>query len=770
MLFLIKKTAIAVLKLIGRLSLFGVKPVPNRNLQKTADLGWLATNNYPQFNLNSTRFKKGWYLIEVCVDHADNGHHQAKLYPDFGHGHEEALAINLPLRPHRMTSRVFYLADDSRSLRFDPVERPGVFFVRHFYLARLPKFIVKHKLFKRIKHLHADYAGWSSASLISHMQDTVRNTLQNTAIDALQAEKPDFYRQALSIYNQTFAFCNRPESYKYWVQQVEQPQILKAINTLLPAQFLPRISILVACFNTRDERIEKCIESVMAQHYQNWELCIVDDASTETAHLKTIQQYQARDRRIKLSQRHARGFFSQAGNQALAMSNGDFCLFLDPNDTLSPQALVFVVDTINKHTDLAMIYADEDKIDEQDQRHEPHFKPDWNPDLLFNINYVGHGVLFKISRLKQVGGLRLGFEGSEDYDLLLRYTAGLSAKQIVHIHCILYHWRTSDHLLPDNSATKTIQASENALKDYFGQHHPLVKVKRAKLHNTIRIQWPIIQPPRVSLLIPTRDGFEVLKPCVQSILEKTKYHNYEILILDNQTHCKKTQDLFENLTCLHDNIKVIAWNNPFNYSAINNFGVKLAEGEIIGLINNDIEVISENWLTEMVSHAIRPDIGCVRAKLYYPNNTIQHAGVILGIDGVAGHAHKYFARNDAGYFGRLQLIQNTSAVTGACLLVRKSVYLQVGGLDETNLPVAFNDVDFCLKVREAGYRNLFTPYAELYHHESVSRGSADTRAKNKRFAREMRFIKVKWKNALHHDPAYNRNLTLDHENFTLRSY
>jgi GT2 family glycosyltransferase len=292
---------------------------------------------------------------------------------------------------------------------------------------------------------------------------------------------------------------------------------------------------------------------------------------------------------------------------------------------------------------------------------------------------------------------------------------------------------------------------------------------RAGQHaNTYRVAWPLPSPqPLVSLLVPTRDKLHLLQPCVDAILKLTSYPHFELLILDNQSTCSQTLAYMHDVSKQDPRVRVLRWDAPFNYSAINNFGVANARGSVIGLVNNDIEPINPEWLEEMVRQVCRPDIGCVGAKLYYPNDTIQHAGVVLGIGGVAGHAQKYFNRNALGYFGRLHLAHNVSAVTGACLLVRKAVYQQVGGLDEEHLKVSFNDVDLCIKVREAGYRNLFTPYAELYHHESVSRGPNDTRAKRAVADAEAQFMRQKWGKLLDTDPCYNPNLTLVHEDFSL---
>jgi len=359
--------------------------------------------------------------------------------------------------------------------------------------------------------------------------------------------------------------------------------------------------------------------------------------------------------------------------------------------------------------------------------------------------------------------------------MILRASLHAEEKNILHIPWVLYHWRMWERSTALSPETKeyTEKASIKVLEDYLkAKGVEGAKVKRGKLPNTYRVIYPIPDPPpKVSIIIPTKDKINLLKNCVMSILkktEKTDYPNYEILIIDNASTEEETFKFYDYLKKDFNNIRILEYNKPFNFSAICNFGVKNAKGELVLLLNNDTEVINREWLTEMVMHAIRPEIGCVGAKLYYPDGTIQHAGVILGLGGVAGHSHKHFPKDHPGYMKRLMIVQNVSAVTGACLMVKKDIYEEVGGMDEENLKVAFNDVDFCLKVREAGYRNLWTPYAELYHHESKSRGYEDTPEKIERFRREIEYMKKKWGKKLLKDPYYNPNLTLDREDFSIK--
>ncbi|WP_418135403.1 glycosyltransferase family 2 protein [Oceanimonas smirnovii] len=578
---------------------------------------------------------------------------------------------------------------------------------------------------------------------------------------------------ALQAYQSTFEHSVAGVNYSWWLEQQaerhqEQLQVLQSQQPQWAYQ--PVISILLPVYNTPPTLLAECIHSVTAQLYSNWQLCIADDASTSAETRQALQQLCAGDKRIKLVQRENNGHISAASNSALAVATGDYVALLDHDDLLSPDALLKVAAAINQHPNALLLYSDEDKIDGQGKRYDPHFKPGWNPDLLLSQNYISHLGVYQRQRMVNIGGFREGLEGSQDHDLVLRFTDGLQSQHIVHIPEVLYHWRAvaGSTALGSNEKSYAHKTGLQVLQQYVSKQHPQASVS-STAGDYYRVVWPLPSPaPLVSLLVPTRDGVDILAPCVNAILEKTDYRHFELIILDNQSSCPRTLEYMQQVSERDERVRVLRWDHPFNYSAINNFGASQAKGSIIGLVNNDVEPINAGWLSEMVSQACRPKIGCVGAKLYYPNGSLQHAGVILGIGGVAGHSHKYFNGNALGYFARLQLVQNLSAVTAACLLVRKEVFEQVGGLNEEHLKVAFNDVDFCLKVREAGYRNLFTPFAELYHHESVSRGAEDNPEKQARFQAEIAYMRQTWGPQLDNDPAYNPNLTLAYEDFSLR--
>jgi GT2 family glycosyltransferase len=426
--------------------------------------------------------------------------------------------------------------------------------------------------------------------------------------------------------------------------------------------------------------------------------------------------------------------------------------------------------TLNENPTCKLIYSDEDKINSLGKRVDPYFKPDWNPDLLLSQNYICHLCCINVDLVREISGFRKGYEGCQDWDLFLRATELLNENEIFHIPEILYHWRKGGGSTASGAKAKeyVFENSIKTIESALDRRKIEAEVELSdESNNYIRIKYNISKiQPLVSIIIPTRDYLKYLRVCIEGILTGTSYENFEILILDNESKDKSTLDYFDQLSN-DERIRIIKTPGKFNYSKINNLGVTYAKGELLLFLNNDIEPISDNWLTEMVSHGIRPEIGCVGAKLLYPNDTIQHGGVVLGLGGLAGHAFKSFPMDHSGYKNRLCLVQNYSAVTAACLLVKKKLFEQVGGFNEENLQVAFNDVDFCLKVREQGFRNLWTPFALLYHFESASRGDDLSPKKLKRFNKEAEYMKKTWKNELSFDPAYNSNLTLDREDFSL---
>jgi GT2 family glycosyltransferase len=523
----------------------------------------------------------------------------------------------------------------------------------------------------------------------------------------------------------------------------------------------PLISILLPVYQTPERWLRRCIESVIAQAYPRWQLCIADDASPDGRVMEILTEYASKDERIEVMRRSVNGHISEASNSALSLARGRYVALLDHDDELRPHALLEVAQAISDTPDVGLVYSDEDKVDGEGRRFDPYFKPDWDPDLLRSQNYICHFTALRADLVRDAGGFRKGFEGSQDHDLILRCTERLQPTQVKHISKVLYHWRaiTGSTALTRDAKDYASSAGARAVAEHLDRRHPGARAEELS-HGHYRVRWPLpVQAPKVSLIIPTRDRVELLRMCVESIFARTSYPSFGLVVVDNRSSDPEALAYLAELE-QRDRVKVLRYDAPFNYSAINNWAVSQCDGAVVGLVNNDIEVISPDWLEEMVSQAIRPEVGAVGAMLYYPNDTIQHAGVVLGVHGVAAHRYAGMPRGYPGHGGRARVAQALSAVTGACLLVRRETFERVGGLDE-RLQIAFNDIDFCLRLRAAGYRNIWTPFAELYHHESASRGSEDTDEKKQRFSREVAFMQERWGDALASDPAYNINLSLN---------
>lgn len=532
----------------------------------------------------------------------------------------------------------------------------------------------------------------------------------------------------------------------------------------------PLISVIMPVYNTSEPFLRRAIESVRAQLYPNWELCIADDAS-EAPHVKNvIEEHASQDDRIKVVYRSVNGHIAAATNSALELATGAYVTFLDHDDELTEHALYLVAYELLTHPDAAFVYTDEDRIDASGRRHEPHFKPDWNPDRLRSLNYVNHLSVYPMETIKRLCGMRTGFDGSQDYDLLLRATELADPALIRHIPFVCYHWRAvaGEEGPRVSELSYAHAAGRRAIREHLERLHRDAEVEPAwegSLWHRVRYRLPE-HPPAVTVIIPTRDG-RLLDRCLSSVINATSYPNFEILVVDNGSEQRSTLNLLEGFK-QKGLIRVMRDDRPFNYSALNNEAVASSSAELVLLLNDDTEVISPDWLTEMVGQAIQPGVGAVGAKLYYPDGHIQHAGVILGAGGVAGHIHPYSQQDSVDYLGRIRLVQDLSAVTGACMLIRRAVFEEVGGLDDQELAVAFNDIDLCMKIRKAGYWVVWTPFAELYHHESVSRGyDEDDADRFARFQKEVIAMKRRWGPALLTDPAYNPNLSLASADFTL---
>lgn len=540
------------------------------------------------------------------------------------------------------------------------------------------------------------------------------------------------------------------EEYNEWIVKHEIHDEVKKLD------YNPKISIIVPVYNAPINYLEECIDSVIDQNYENWELCIADDKSTDPEVKKTLEKYKKKDKRIKVVYRKENGNISKATNSAFDIATGEYIALLDNDDVLTKDALYEVAKVINKDKTTDFIYTDEDKLNPEGRRCDPYFKADFSPDTLLSNNYICHLTVFKKSLLDEVGGERSEYDGAQDYDLFLRLTE--KAKKIVHIPRILYHWRIIPGSTSENISAKpkAVDAGKRAIEAALKRRKIKGTVDSSNNDGTYIVSYEIKNDPKISIIIPTRDYADTLETCLKSIYKKSTYKNYEIIIVDNNSQEQETFDLFEKYKKAHKNFKVLRLECEFNYSYINNEAVKQATGDYILLLNNDTEVITEDWLEKMVMYASRPHIGAVGAKLLYPDNTIQHGGMIIGINGVASHAYINMPRTYGGHFGRLKAPFNYGGVTAACLMVEKKKYNEVGGLEE-ELQVNFNDVDFNMKLTKKGYYNVFLPQVELYHYESKSRGLDISKEKRQRTQNETAYMLNKWGKELTQDKFYNIN-------------
>lgn len=534
-----------------------------------------------------------------------------------------------------------------------------------------------------------------------------------------------------------------------------------------PDSLGPSISILLPIHAPPEEFLDGAIKSVRGQSYGSWELCVVDDASEDPKIRKLLASHASADTRIRVTLLDRNAGISEASNAALELARGDWVVLLDHDDLLSQDALYWLVETIRRQPAARIIYSDEDKIGPGGDRESPYFKPDWNRTLFYSHHLLAHMAAYKTELVRSVGGFRSKFDGAQDYDLALRCVERVQDSEIIHIPRVLYHWRIHDKSTAkaDGDAKPyAMLRGERALNEHFQRTN--TPATAHLIGHGYRVRYRLPEPtPLASIVVLTKDRYDLLSRCVNSILSKTEYPNFEILIVDNGTTEQRAL-AFLSEAPKRGNIRIIQDQARFNFSRLNNRAVGLAQGEVVVLLNNDTEVINDTWLREMVSLAVQPQTGAVGALLLFPDGTVQHGGIVLGINNWAGHAHKHYPGDSPGHAGRLALASEFSAVTGACLAVRRSIYLAEGGLDE-QLAVACNDVDFCLRLRERGYRNIFTPFTQLYHHESASRGSDEDYANRARHEKELQLMGERWGQKLMVDPHYNPNFTLETEDFSL---
>ena len=535
--------------------------------------------------------------------------------------------------------------------------------------------------------------------------------------------------------------------------------------------YQPKISIVVPLYKTPEKYLLQLVESVKAQTYPNWELCLSDGSGENSPLTSFLKSLEAGDERIKVAYNEQALQISENTNAGIEIATGAYIAFADHDDELTPHALFECVKALNKDRKIRLIYSDEDKMSMDGHKFfQPHFKPDYNPDLLCTVNYICHLFVVQREILDQVGTFRKEFDGAQDYDFIFRCVEAVDPSEIYHVTKILYHWRCHEDSTAENPESKTyaFEAGKRAIEEHYHRTGIKAEVYQGEFLGLYRTRFLRDHDPLISIIIPNKDHIEDLKRCMDSINQKSSYKNYEYIIVENNSTDEKTFQYYKDLEAENPKAHVVYWDKEFNYSAINNYGATFAKGEYILLLNNDTEIINETCLEELLGYCMRSDVGAVGARMYYEDDTIQHAGVVIGFGGIAGHCFVLQPRGTTGYCHRIICAQDYSAVTAACMLVKKSAFDEVGGLTE-ELAVAFNDIDFCMKLREAGYLIVYNPYAELYHYESKSRGLEDTPEKVARFNKEMQIFERRWPDILRNgDPYYNPNLTLKSQDFSLR--
>lgn len=620
----------------------------------------------------------------------------------------------------------------------------------------------------------------SAVCLIDSNKYSVRNIFSKVADMIEKTNVYYFQNGVVSTVKKLIGEINKKNapvdvSYSEWFKkQYPSKDILKKQNKA-EFEYLPKISIVVPLYRTPEKYLKEMIQSVLDQTYENWELCLSDGSGKNSPVYSILKEYEEKDKRIRVIYNEEQLRISENTNKALEIATGDYIAFADHDDLLMPNALYECVQTVNMYPNAELIYSDEDKISMDGKEHfGPHFKSDFNLDMLEGVNYICHLCIVKRSLYEKVGGLNPEFDGAQDYDFVLRATDTIDNKEnIIHIPKILYHWRAHKDSTAENPESKNyaFEAGKRAVEAHLRRNNITGNVMKTEYKGFYRVKRTVKDNPLISVIIPTKDHIEDLEKCLKSLEEVNTYENMEYIIVENNSEKEETFIYYEQLQKEIPKAKVVFWKEKgFNYSAINNFGVDCASGEYLLFLNNDTEVINPDCIEELLSQCQRPEVGAVGARLYYEDGTIQHAGVVVGVCGVAGHGFVGFSHQNPGYMGRIILIQDCSAVTAACVMMRKEVFEEIERFDE-RYAVAFNDIDLCMKVRKAGYLIVYNPYAELNHYESKSRGYEDTDEKIQRFSVEIERFKIEWKEELlKGDPYYNPNLTLSRLDFSLNNY
>lgn len=561
-----------------------------------------------------------------------------------------------------------------------------------------------------------------------------------------------------------------PEEVPYgpWYQAYVPDQETLEAQKKHKFDYRPLISIAVPAYQTPVEFLKQMIESLISQTYPEWELCIANASPDNEEMQRVLADYSAKDSRVRFCNLKENLGIAENTNRAFSMAKGEFMGLLDHDDLLAPNALYEIVQALQDHPQADALYTDEDKVTtELDEHFQPHLKPDFNLDLLRSNNYICHFFVVRRSIVEKAGGFRKEFDGAQDYDFIFRCTE--NAREVLHVPEILYHWRTHKASTADNPASKmyAFEAGKRAIEANLERTGTKGVVSHTQDLGFYRVKYPVQGKPLVSVIIPNKDEKETLQTCMEMLNSNTSYQNFEIIIIENNSTTDEIFRYYKELS-KDPRIHLLRWGKEFNYSAINNFGVAHAKGEYLLFLNNDVKSINPDWMEELLGVCQRPEVGGVGAKLIYPDNTIQHAGCVVGMGGIAGHMFVDMPADRTGYLHKASLLQDMSAVTAACLMMKKEVFEEAGGFTE-DLAVAFNDVDLCLKVRKNNHLIVYDPYAKLYHMESKTRGAEDSKEKVRRFQTEIEYMRCHWLDILKNgDPYYNKNLSLTKWNYSLK--
>ncbi|HIE1295022.1 MULTISPECIES: glycosyltransferase family 2 protein [Burkholderia] len=695
----------------------------------------------PRFRayLVNVQLLPGWYMIELRVN-GQAAMVRARLRL---HARSSFTTLAMELSSQQLSKRLIRLPERGRiEIEIDLDDR-SVDRVEMFRLIRVTKRFARSRIMAKLESLHPKYKPCG--------EDYDLADIFHSCADMEQA-----WRDYCCLFDESELV-----GYPDWVRHFDTPssdtyRVMK--DNLRHFATCPVFAIGMEVSDVPSPHLEAAIRSVSAQIYPHWKLLVVDRRSSSDSSELIPRDLRA-DSRIRVISGQSSTETHSTLDRKLAES-GSWVVFLGQRDVLPQHGLYVVADSINRRPDVDLIYSDEDCIDVDGIRHSPRFKSDWNEDLMLSLDlFTGLGA-YRAEVFASSGGRNQHHGAASNYDMTLRCLSHTSRDRILHIPRVLYHTRAQSDSIQDPVVRRNARdASRMAVVRHLSRAGVQATVSSTDYGRRIQYLLPE-KVPLVTLVIPTRNGLELLSRCVDSIIEKTRYRAFEIIIVDNGSDDPETLDYMERLSIDHG-VSILRDDRPFNYSALNNRAIDIARGEFVALVNNDVEVIDGDWLDEVMGHALRPEVGVVGVKLLYSNGTVQHAGVIVGLSGCADHLHRGLGRDEPGYQARAVTTQSLSAVTGACLVVRRSLYLQLGGLNEHDLAVAFNDVDFCLRVRQAGYKVLWTPHAVLYHHESATRGRDDTVEKIARANREIDYMRQHWPELIANDPAYNPNLSLD---------